>query len=302
LLDLLVQGQGQGIVTQPWPAWRRMLNAYGGTYSVPPPWATIKEYLDAESYQLMDRTPTSTPPATARNTPPPDPAWTYPTSLGGVATFTLKERDVLLAVFEQYLADNPTTSYGVPADPSTVVWFNKIGNYSKYPDWGSNASSILDWSQVAITRASADSIIALALDDPLYSSESAHAMHAAIWTVLAPAYRLGILKDDGAAPPPNTYTYDNKVDYGINTIFDNYWRYWGKEAAAPPPDPQADGGMFRDIAPVIEPNTARFHSDYWQSSLDIDVTSGTRAKPDPDQMLHSMMTRVLFYYLSVRGY
>jgi hypothetical protein len=303
VLDLLITNRGQGVSTQPWPPWRQMLNAYGGTYSVPPPWATIKEYLDTESYQLLDRSPTSTPPATARNTPPPDPLWTYPASLGGAATFTLKERDILLAVFEQYLADSPTTNFGVPADPTTVVWLNKVGNYSKYPDWGNNASSILDWSQTAITRATADVIIALALDDPLYQNNSPQAMHAAIWTVLAPAYRLGILKDDGAAPPPNTYTYDNKVDYGINTVFDNYWRYWGKEVSpGPPPDPQADGGMFRDIAPVIEPTIARFHSDLWQSSLDIDVTLGNRVKPDPDQYIHSMMTRVLFYYLNVRGY
>lgn len=304
-LDKLILGQMPytSPTAQLWPTWRQVINAYGGTWIVPPPWVNIKAYLDGENYQLMDRLPTSLPVADQRNTAPPDPLWAAPVGVGsGVATFTLKERDVLLAVFEQYLADSPNIAYGLPADPTTVIWFNKVGNYSKYPDLGANATTILDWSQVALTRQLADLIIGLAMDDPLWGAgEQQHALHAAIWTVMSATYRVGILKDDGTGPPPKFYVYDQKVEYGVNTVFDNYWRYWGKEAVAPPPDPQADGGMFRDIAPVIEPNTSHFHSDYWQSSRDIDATSGTRAKPDPDQMLHNMMTLALQFYRVARG-
>lgn len=306
LLDLLITGQGVGVGVQPWPTWRQVLNTYGGTWFESPPWANFKAYLDAEPYQLMGKLPISLPVAQQRNTPPPDPLWTQDVANGGSATFTLKERDVLLAVFEQYLADSPNAS-GLPADLDTVVWYNKIGNYSKYPPlFPPNDTCILDWSQVAITRQLADLIVDMAATDPASGLNPEQTIHAYTIIVLQAVYRVGVLKDDGGA---TQYTYDQIVNLGAHPtpVFTKYWRYWGQEVPAPtdpslpPQDPQETGGQFRDIQPIIDPDVARFHTDYWQSSVDID-TGGARAKPSATQYFHNMITRALLNYKGSRGY
>jgi hypothetical protein len=273
-----------------WPAWRRVLNAYASTWAVQPPWSNINAYLDVEAFQLMGKAPEAT--VDPRNTPPPDPAWT---DSSVSATFTLRERDVLLAVFEQYLADSPSST-GLPADMTTVVWFSRLGNCSRYPYWTSNNTSVLDWSQIGITREMADGIIDQAVYDPLWGAEPFHALHAAAVTFLSELSRQGVLKESN--PPGEFYNYAQTVTYGANTVFDYYWRVWGKEAAAPPPDPQTDGGAFRDILPAMDP-ISRFHSEYWQAS--VDAVGGTN-KPSDSLMMHFFMASALMYYMGHRGY